>query len=64
MSSIIYTLELYDMGSYYHAIRSWIYYSFSILTVSITKCENLSVGIFIKVRQTFQSKNMIRYNFG
>ena len=41
------TPELYDTKSYYQLI------------VSITKCENLSVGIFINVRERFQSKNMI-----
>ena len=41
------TPELYDTKSDYQLI------------VSITKCENLSVGIFINVRERFQSKNMI-----
>ena len=34
------------------------------LLESITKCENLSLGIFINARERFQSKNMISYNFG
>ena len=34
------------------------------LLESITKCENLSLGIFINARDRFQSKNMISYNFG
>ena len=41
------TPELYDTKSYYQLI------------VSITKCENLSVGIFVNVRERFQTKNMI-----
>ena len=35
------THELYDTKAYYQQ-----------LIVSITKCENLSLGIFIKVRET------------
>ena len=46
------TPELYDTKSYYQ------------LSVLMTKCENLSLGIFINVRERFQSKNMIGYNFG
>ena len=38
------TPELYDTKSYYQLI------------VPITKCENLSLGIFINVRNRFQSK--------
>ena len=38
------TPELYDTKSYYQLI------------VPITKCENLSLGIFINIRNTFQSK--------
>ena len=40
------TSELYDTKSYYQLI------------VPITKCENLSLGIFITVRNRFQSKKM------
>ena len=38
------TPELYDTKSYYQLI------------VPITKCENLSLGIFINVRNRFQIK--------
>ena len=38
------TPELYDTKSYYQLI------------VPITKCENFSLGIFIKVRNRFQSQ--------
>ena len=38
------TPELYDTKSYYQLI------------VPITKCKNLSLGIFINVRNRFQSK--------
>ena len=46
------TPELYDTKSYYHLI------------VPTTKCENLSLGIFINVRNRFQSKKMTGVNFG
>ena len=46
------TPELYDTKSYYQLI------------VPITKCENLSLGIFINVRNRFQSKKMTGFNFG
>ena len=39
------TPELYDTQSYYQLI------------VSITKCENISPGIFINVRERFHSKH-------
>ena len=41
------TPELYDTKSYYQLI------------VPITKCENLSLGIFINVRNRFQSKKNV-----
>ena len=44
--------ELYDTKSYYQLI------------VPITKCKNLSLGIFINVRNRFQSKKMTGFNFG
>ena len=34
------------------------------LIVSLTKCENISLGIFINVRERFQNKSMIGYNIG
>ena len=43
-SNFLITPELYDSKSYYQLI------------VPITKCENLSLGIFINVRNGFQSK--------
>ena len=46
------TPELYDTKSYYQLI------------VPITKCENLSLGIFINVRNRFQAKVMTVLNFG
>ena len=48
------TPEWYDTKSYYQLI------------VPITKCENLSLGIFINVhvRNRFQSKKMTGFNFG
>ena len=46
------TLELEDTKSYYQLI------------VPITKCENLSLGIFINVRNRFQSKKITGFNFG
>ena len=46
------TPELYDTKSYYQLI------------VPITKCGNLSLGIFINVRNRFQSKKMTGFNFG
>ena len=46
------TPELYDTKSYYQLI------------VPKTKCENLSLGIFINVRNRFLSKNMTGFNFG
>ena len=46
------TPELYDTKSYY------------LLIVPITKCKNLSPGIFINVRNRFQSKNITGFNFG
>ena len=46
------TPELYDTKSYYQLI------------VPITKCENPSLGIFINVRNRFQSKKMTGFNFG
>ena len=39
------THELYDTKAYYQQ-----------LIVSITKCENLSLGIFINVRETSKAK--------
>ena len=45
------TPELYDAKSYYQLI------------VPITKCENLSLGIFINVRNRLQSKKMTGFNF-
>ena len=44
------TPELYDTKSCYQLI------------VPITKCENLSLGIFINVRNRFQSKKMTGYH--
>ena len=46
------TPELYDTKSYYQLI------------VPITKCENLSLGIFTNVRNRFQSKKVTGFNFG
>ena len=44
--------ELYDTKSYYQLIVP-------------TKCENLgSLGIFINVRNRFQSKELTGFNFG
>ena len=45
------TLELHGTKSYYE------------LVVLTTKCGNLSLRIFINVRERFQNKNMIGYNF-
>ena len=45
------TPELYDTKSYYQLI------------VPITNCENLSLGIFINLRNRFQSKKMTGFNF-
>ena len=42
------TPDLYDPKSYYQLI------------VSITKCENLSLGIFINIRERFQRKKHAR----
>ena len=44
------TPELYDTKSYYQLI------------VPITKCENFSLGIFINVRNRFQSKKLTGFN--
>ena len=44
------TPDLHDPNSYYQLI------------VSITKCENLSLGIFINIRERFQRKNMIKHS--
>ena len=44
------TPDLYETKSYYQLI------------VSITKCENLSLVIFINVRERFQSKNMLEHS--
>ena len=45
------TPELYDTKSYFQLI------------VQITKCENLSLGIFINVRNRSQSKKMTVWLF-
>ena len=44
------TPDLYDIKSYYQLI------------VSIAKCENLSLVIFINVRERFQSQNMLEHS--